>query len=66
MSKNSSRTEQAAVHLIDRILALDAENPQAIKGSALGLLKEAKRVLLKDIRRRRDGRERELAKRGME
>lgn len=63
MSKNSSRVEQEAMRRIDRVLELDTQNPHALPGSVVKLLKDAKRTLSADIRKRRDARDREWFRR---
>lgn len=55
---------QQAVRLLDQILTIDAEDPHALPGSAVKGVKDVKRKLLEDIRRRRDQRDRESFKRG--
>ena len=64
MSHNSGSAMQEAMRLLDRILAIDAENPHALPGSSLRYIKNAKKVLTRDVRKRRDGRARELLRHG--
>jgi len=66
MSKNKSRTMQEAVRVLDMFLALDTADPHALPGSSIGHVKAAKKQLLRDIRKRRDKREREFARRRIE
>ena len=64
MSKNSSRLCQEAARRLDYVLQLDVENPHGLPGSVVGLVKEAKKRLMQDIRRRRESRFREQFRRG--
>ena len=64
MTKNKSRKMQQAVRLLEQTLEIDAEDQHALPGTALRHIKEAKRVLLQHIRKRRDGREREIKRKG--
>lgn len=64
MSHNKSRQMQQAVRLLDQVLEIDAKDRHALPGGALASVKAARNTLLADIRKRRDGREREKFKRG--
>lgn len=63
MSHNKSKAMQRACYLIDAILGIDLADPHALPGSAVSHLKDAKRILKSDIRKRRDGRVREVLRR---
>lgn len=64
MSHNKSRQMQSAARLLEQVLAIDTADPHALPGSAVGFVKQARTILLRDVRKRRDGRERELVRRG--
>ena len=63
MSHNKSRKMQRAAHLLDQVLWIDRSDPHALPGSAVRLIKLAKKTLTADIRKRRDGRNRESLRR---
>ena len=60
MAKNSSRQMQEGVRRLNYFLELESDG---LPGTVLKLVKEAKKRLDRDIRKRRDGREREAFKR---
>lgn len=62
MSHNKSKQMQEAVRLIDRVLNIERRDGSALPGSAVKKVKEAKKLLLRDIRKRREGRKRERAR----
>ena len=62
MSHNKSKQMQRAVRLLDEIIEIDRKDGHALPGSAVGLVKDAKRNLLRDIRKRSDARKRESRK----
>lgn len=62
MSHNKSKQMQEAVRLIDRVLDIERRDGSALPGSAVKKVKEAKKLLLRDIRKRREGRKRERLK----
>jgi len=64
MSKNKSRKCQYAVTLLDQILEIENKENNSLPGTAVGLIKDAKKNLLRDIRKRRENRERELIRHG--
>lgn len=64
MSKNKSRQMQKAVRFLDNVLDLDEKDPHALPGSVVKQVKSARKTLLRDIRKRREGTERESFKRG--
>jgi hypothetical protein len=64
MSKNKSRKMQHAVRVLNQFLEIDSDDPHALPGSSVHHVKEAKKILQKDIRKRLDGRNREQFKRG--
>ena len=63
MSHNKSKSMQRACYLLAEVLEIDARDPHALPGSVVGMVKDARRVMLADIRKRRDGRKREVFKR---
>ena len=62
MSHNKSRQMQQAVIHLDRILEIDQQDCHALPGSVIKKVKEARRKLKQDIRKRRDARKREDAR----
>ncbi len=62
MSKNKNRTMQKVVRYLEKALEEDIKDPHALPGTVVKKLKEAKKALLRDIRKRRESREREKRK----
>ncbi len=64
VSHNKSKQMQEAVRLIERVIDIERRDGSALPGSAVRKLKEAKKLLLRDIRKRREGRKRERIRNG--
>ncbi len=64
MSHNKSRLMLKAVGGLERVLDIDRDDPAALPGSALRHIKTARKILLKDIRKRREARDREWERYG--
>ena len=62
MSHNKSHQMQQAVRHLERVLDIERMDGAALPGSAVRKVKEAKKILLKDIRKRREQRKRESTK----
>lgn len=59
MSHNKSRDMLCAVSHLDNVISIDKRDGHALPGSVVKLVKQARKKLLKDIRKRRDARKRE-------
>ena len=60
MSQNKSRLMLEAVRRLDHFLEIDGKDRAALPGAALHHVKEARKILLKDIRKVRERAAREV------
>lgn len=59
MSHNKSRQMMEAVRILDKVFWIDHKDPHALPGAALRHVRTAKKILLREIRKRREARSRE-------